>query len=96
MINIYNINDTLNVEKWIFSSDGKLNIYRDENGITATAPRFVFHYKVKSYRKLIIEPLDSDPPTDYCRDWKIAKLKKDILVVTYESGGMVQKEFEKM
>jgi hypothetical protein len=96
MINIYNINDTLNIERWNFASDGKLNIYRDENGVPAADPRFVFRYNVKSYKKMIVEPLGSDPPTDYCREWKIAKLRKDIMIISYESGGLVQKEFERL
>lgn len=96
MINIYDISDSFNVERWNFASDDKLNIFRDGNGIVSTPPRFVFRYNVKSNKKLVIEPLDSDPPTDYCREWKIEKLKKDILVISYESGGLVQKEFERL
>jgi hypothetical protein len=96
MIKIYNINDTLNIERWDFASDGKLNIFNDVNGVVASNPRFVCRYYAKSYRKLVIEPLDANAPIEYCREWKIAKLRKDILIITYESGGLVQKEFEKL
>jgi hypothetical protein len=39
---------------------------------------------------------DSTPANDYCRDWDITKLKKDVMILNYTDGGLVQKEFVKM
>jgi hypothetical protein len=96
VIDITNINDTTRVEKWQFVADGKLKIFIDLNGHHDSLPNSVFQYTVKSYKKLIVAPSDSAAPSDYCRDWQIQKLKKDVLILNYEAGGLVEKEFVKM
>jgi hypothetical protein len=96
MIKIHDINDTLNVESWNFTSDGKLNIFRERNGVNDSIPEYVCRYYAKSYRKLVIEPLDANTSLEYCHEWKIAKLRKNVLVITYESGGVLQREFERL
>jgi hypothetical protein len=96
MIDISNIYDSLSVERWQFDSDNRLKIFHDVNGVADTTPISILHYKAKSYRKLTIEPIDGGGQTEYCREWKISKLTKDVLIMTYLSGGLVQKEFVKM
>jgi hypothetical protein len=92
VVNVTNINDTTFVEKWQFDSDGnlKINYYTDggNNSVSSSS----WKYSVSSYKKLILKSNDS---ASYSEDWKIAKLKKDILIMTYESGGLQQKEFVK-
>ncbi len=95
-IDVANINDTTRVEKWQFISDGKLKIWIDANGITDSLPKYVLRYSVKSYKKMAVVPSDSTPANDYCRDWDITKLKKDVMILNYTDGGLVQKEFVKM
>ncbi len=96
MMDVTDISDSSRVERWQFVSDGKLKIYVDANGVTDSLPKSVLHYTVQSYKKLTFVPSDSLPATDYCRDWEISKLNKDVMILTYESGGVLQKEFVKL
>ena len=95
-IDLTDINDSTSVEKWQFSADGKLKVFIDLNGVTDTVPNSVMQYSVQSYKKLAVSPSDSFPVNDYCREWEISKLKSDIMVLNYEEGGLVTKEFVKM
>ncbi len=95
MVNVANITDSVNVEKWQFISDGKLKIYVG-TASTDSTPTSLLHYTIKSYNKLIIEPADSVSPSELCHTWQIVKLKKDILMIDYKDGGLIQKEFVKM
>ena len=95
MVNIANIHDSINVEKWQFVSDGKLKIFFGAANVDSV-PSALLHYSVKSYNKLIIEPADSVPIIEYCHTWQIIKLKKDILMIDYRDAGLVQREFVKM
>ena len=95
MIDITNISDSTRVEKWQFISDGKLKIFVYTNSPGDSLPKSVLHYTVNSYKKLTIEPSDSGAATEYCLKWDILKLKKDVMILTYENGGLVQKEFVK-
>jgi hypothetical protein len=96
VINIANINDTLNSETWEFVSDGKLKIWAVTNGQSDSLPQSVLKFVVKSYKKLTIQPGDSGSTSSYCHDWEILKLKKDVLILDYRSGGLSEKEFVKL
>jgi hypothetical protein len=100
LIRLDNIDDSINgklvVEKWQFGSDGLLKIFTDINGVADTFPNSILTYKVDSYKKLKIDRYDASSPDLYCTDWEIDKLNKDVLIMRYKSGGLVQKEFEKM
>jgi hypothetical protein len=94
VINVADITDSVNVERWQFVSDGKLKIFLGTSTLDTT-PSALLHYNVKSYNKLIIEPADSVSPAEFCHTWQIIKLNKDILMMDYKDGGLVQKEFVK-
>jgi hypothetical protein len=96
VINIANVNDTLNTETWEFVSDGKLKIWTVTNGQSDSLPECVLKFVVKSYKKLIVQPGDSGATSSYCHDWEILKLKKDVLILDYRSGGLLEKEFVKL
>jgi hypothetical protein len=95
-INLADINDSTNVEKWQFSADGKMKVFIDVNGIPDTVPNAVLLYKVKSYKKVEFLPSDSSPDNDYCHEWEITKLKNDIMILNREAGGLETKEFVKL